>query len=535
MFSIRNFFSKQFIAPAFIFLLVFSFSFLFTYSIDFFWEDIFLFAPQESLFSTLSSMLSSLLSTHTLYTIDYGYRPLQHLSWLFFSSLFDTNIILFRLFRSLVFSSLLTLVYLFISRFTGYFFASFPVLFLLWSPELWLSLLYTEDVALYMHFFTVLAFFSFFHFFVLDEESFSSSFSKKHLFFMFLIVLFSRLSVLFKGEGRLLTLVVACYSCYVFILFFLKRATFSFFMTYFLLSSLLIITTLPVLGILRYPFTNVPFLVVPSAPSDGSSLLLFFDRLSFLGSIFGTPLLLFFSLCLFSLFVFICFFKHLDFQKKPISPLLILSLVWFLLSVFMVYSARGFSYDYSMTFQLMDFQFILIPFILLTTFTLLLLYQLLAEHFLSYNKFFASVFCLAFVIILCFQSSHFLYWSFYWGDYFGAAQSAKEQVDTQVSNALFLWKESHAFPFVAVSSQNNTYLMISNLSDPSLYASFAHNYSAVFLFSQDVPLTPPEQSIILYYYHGNIVVENPWVIRQLRHQFYHDIYYSQFLVYQYIP
>lgn len=97
----------------------------------------------------------------------------------------------------------------------------------------------------------------------------------------------------------------------------------------------------------------------------------------------------------------------------------------------------------------------------------------------------------------------------------------------------FFWED--IFLFGQRESLFSSISMISNLSDPALYHSLLHNYSTLFLFSQDVPLDPPEQDTNSYYYHGNIIVEDPWVIRQLRHLFYDDIYYSQFLVYQYVP
>lgn len=502
-----------------LFFIIFLFSFLWMFSLtgnfDFFWEDSYIIGsykivtqnPTDYTFSKIIILfLDTITAPEQFYGIAYGWKPIQeNFIYFFAAALFGNDFSQYRIARALLFAILISLSVSFLLQpCLEYLYKentksirlkkrgailTIIILFMLYVimlPEFWITTLYMQDTLLITLLFSAIALALFFLFYT--NENIQNKYWIALLFF--LILFFTELSILTKHIGRINFAII-----FLFLLFTDYKKLLK--PKYFMLILFLFCLSFPILGITRiFDGESLPTILGISGHLTSNTgqagilqtALRFFStaHLAFIPHAYFlvAAFVFFFVLQLF------CLYRKREIYAVPqfLKELVIFSGIWFVLSAFIFFIARGFVFD-PMHFLRFEFGVFLIPQTLfLVSYSLFVLYRYFPES--------KKLFCIL-ILFLLFATVHNALrlneWRGGWGAYFLGYDTVREYVDAHESNAILLLEYNWASPIIFLSS--NKAEMVGDLTNNTTIYDYAANYSAVYIV-QRFPLEFSDPAIV---------------------------------------
>ena len=381
-------------------------------------------------------------------------RPYQFLSWDLSKILFGNNVLLYRIFRSLIFAAITCLIFLIIQR-TSLAFALFGAFLYMTSTEIWLLFFYAHTRPPYALFAVMLSVLLFLKLTEKDPIRLRDT-----LPYYFLILLTSNFAVLICHDGRYLALIFFL----TILLFRIKELKYHIFPL-----CILFMMQIPVLGYVKSLFTSGDLSPINFATHGGSSSSIFESlRIALInykhgrnatGSFILTILYIAIATHLvYFVYSFVTRKKNAALKntestlKRNHKERLFLFFLWFLATFTMSAIARKFRYDGPFNIQLSDLSFFIGPFIILSCYYVFLVSARLKK---KYRTIFLSL-CLCFFSVQIVHNLERLNNARGgWGNFFIACQNAKKYVDKTSDNALVLaFSVKHHKPFLFTESNN---------------------------------------------------------------------------------
>ncbi len=502
-----------------LFLIIFLSSFLWMLSLTsnfgFLWEDSYIIGsynivtqnPTDYTISKLILLfLDTIIAPEQFYGIAYGWKPIQEKFIYFFAAvLFGNDFLQYRIARALLFAIVISLSVSFLLRpFSEYLYEentkgislkkrgailTIVILFMLYVimlPEFWVTTLYMQDTLLITLLFSAIALALFFLFY--KNENIQNRYLLALLFF--LILFFTELSILTKHIGRINFAIIS-----LFFLFTDYKKLFK--PRYLSLIIVLFCLSFPILGVVRVFEGESLFAIIGLSGhlNDNTGEAWIFETLL---RFFSTAHLAFSPHAYFLIAAFVFFLAlqlfclytkreaHVVFTS--LKELVIFSGIWFVLSAFIFFIARGFVFD-PMHFLRFEFGVFLIPQTLfLVSYCLFVLYRYFPES--------KKLFCILIIFLLLATAHNALRlneWRGGWGAYFLGYDTVREYVDTHESNAVVLLEYNWASPIIFLTS--NKAEMVADLTNDAAIYDYAANYSAVYIV-QRFPLQFSDPAIV---------------------------------------
>ncbi|MEK6921177.1 MAG: hypothetical protein AABX82_04790, partial [Nanoarchaeota archaeon] len=354
---------SRFLLYCLVFMLTSLWIFSLTYNFNFFWEDSSYspyFEVEEGRTATSITAQIAKIIVHPqsfLFAVGYGYRPLNDIYFIFFPTIFGTNIVYYKMFKIILGGILFVLCFRFFMAENHQkekqaalsehsIFCLLGISYIMVLPEFWLFSLYLIDSMLFATVMEMLALWLFFFHYLPDNNS-----SRKYMFVFAGIVFFTHVATLTRHFGRINFLLI-----FLFLLLTDRKKLLSKRML--ALISALFIISVPVVGILTTGDVLGATGLKAHTGAEGWVQL-------FLGNLyyFKTLHLSFLSHAVFLVILFFVFFAlHIYarwFRKdkeneettqtnelaNSLKQLTIFSLLWFLLTSFTLFIARGFVFD----------------------------------------------------------------------------------------------------------------------------------------------------------------------------------------------
>lgn len=445
----------------FIFVFAFCWELFLTYGINFVWEDYIYFQIKHpeyrpAITTVIKNSFKEFFNSSRLFQIGFSdslqHRPYQHLFNQLIANLFSDNVVLYRIFKSIVFAVTVTAIFLVINV-ASTSLALIGIVLYSVSGSIWLEYLCLSGTDMYSQLAELILIGIFLYLLKLENISW-----KKLCFFYGLIIVLTHFAILIKGNVR-----------YLAMLFFLTLLIFRRNKLFFHLPFLVILLTieLPILGFIKKLLWKSSF-----SPIDLSfhvrrvfiqQLLFAFQNRKFPIQVIGELLLILFSIVVIvHLISLLLFRKRLSLQKTGVSiselrERSFLFFFWFLCNLIVISLSRGFEYDGYYTFQKYECSYLVAPFIIFLCYYIKLVSSSLYEK----KRFLFITFCIVLIstqsLIKVFRLNR---WRGGWGNFFCALNNTKRYVESVSDNALvILTNYGIQFnPFVFVDSKNQILL-----------------------------------------------------------------------------
>lgn len=404
-----------------VFIISFIIHFSLTYNIDFFAEDNLFFGgdlnnPHNLTFKELrNNFLNGLLTTDQFFQVNYGIRPFHNIFTSVLSYLFGINIIIMRLTKVIMFSIIPLILFLFCIKTSKNYLTSFlvSVYFILLPENLFLNFYLIESLP-YSTLFLVLSIFIFFFYY------YEKSYSKLLMCFNgFLIILFTRISILIKHQGRIAFLLFGIFLAYLYPKKLIKTK-------YWLLILLLLIISYPILGIFNNTTsTDVSQHTGITTFNDASNAMITFVKtLPITFYPHGVFLAILFVVILFLNIVFIYLKASVVEDNHVLKESIIFSLIWFVLGAITLFIGRTLVFEPGNYMMRYYYSYLLFPQTLL-----LFAYP---HHFLSKYKFRIIHYIIIFFLILAIFHNGYRLNSARggWGDWILGWQTVRDYVES---------------------------------------------------------------------------------------------------------
>lgn len=487
-----------------LFIVAFIWQLFLTYGFDFFWEDLDIFhiyrtesaqfrnfkqqycpnTENPTKFSVILGIFKGygkeFFVTNRLFQIgfdaySFNDRPYQFLTWDLLKVTLGKKVILYRIFKVIIFAINSCLIFLIINRISRLLALLATVLFIT-SSEIWLSTLYISCLGLIPQGTTIL---SVFLFIKLLEKS---PLRHRDLWLYYLLILFiSNFGILYNADGRYLAIIF-----FLTILFFRRKEL----LFHLFPLIVLFLMQFPFLGYVKKIFSHDSFSPinfashVSSSPSTFSTIYSSISNYKFPQHAIGNQLLIILTIAvLIHLFSILLRYLYSLFRRDTakinasevinnfVKERLILFILWFICAFALVAKARNFRYGYpyyehQYNLQLFDLAYFIAAFIIFFSYYVAFIKTKFSKKF--YNYIFISI-CISLVIVQIY--SNFIRLGKFreeWSDYFYVWTNTKEYVDGNSDNALVLaFTQMHYKPFVFNS--NNKLL---NTKDPCEQSEF---------------------------------------------------------------
>lgn len=511
---------RTFLLFCFVFLFSFFWMLSLTYNFNFFWEDStylrqyaqYTQNPQEYTPPKIITLfLKIFITPEQFYRVEYHERPLEHkFLHQFVVALFGVQILFYRIGIALVFGCFIIICFAFFYKLEEEnisdqtqnesfilkilkpkFLIPFSIiLYITILPTTWLMTLYAADDLLLSLLFTTIALFLFYFFY--NNDIIQNNFLLSILFF--LIIFFTDLSILTNHVGRINVIIF-----FLFLLFTERKKLATF--RYLSLLFVLFFLSVPILGFFRLfageNLLNILGIGAHLRADQGMDIFQLF--VTFIKTFYLTFLPhAFFLLCLFLIFFSLhIYFFLIKREKKEdtritqqLHSFVLFSFLWFILSAFSFYMARGFVFE-PMFFLRFGFTLFIIP----QTFFLVGYVLFVYKKYVPEKKIFQYIIYVAFLLALMQNLQSLNEWRGGWGAYFLGYDTARQYVDDHSQNAVLLLPFDHASPTYFVPPSTNQHNMVSDLTNTSLLQSYQQNYSVVYIVNR-YPLVFDDPSII---------------------------------------
>ena len=442
-----------------------SFFFIFlSEGFDFFWEDDqFLVNPEvSSVLIIKQSFLAVFDISTSLQRVHFWDRPLQQAYWTSLSTIFRKDVVFVRILRALFPALMAVLLFLALKKRLMLKECILAIIYLITFTELFISVLYAQDVMLYMNSMMVATLLTFFFMYLNQKSSWKETSS------VIAIVFLARIASAFKHEGKLVLPIIFLFAILCRRDLFRKQS-------FWWLMIGLAVATFPLLCVLgEGECFNLEF---------GEELPLFEFILTFFRSlrtyvfVIGLPTLTFFVLIA-GLF---CYF-HLMKRKtpKPETDFVIFCIAWLVAEFCFVYSARGadpMKYI-GQTWQRIDFAPILFPLTLLIFSCLAAIKKSIFSS--EKQKQFALLLLNTLIILaVILHAANLNSWRGGWGDYFLGWQTVGDFVDLNANNSVLVEPYNHGYPFYFRT--NNSQIMLTDIANYSLLFNLSKQFTQVYV------------------------------------------------------
>lgn len=488
------------VSPKYIALLFFIFSFVwmfsFTYNFPFFWEDSFYIDtdaliqqnPETYSFQNMAFLFFDILfDPQQFYTLCYNAQPCRPLLYSFFypaeAASYGLDVLFYRIERALIFALSVFFIYFFVHILRNgnkqFILPLLGMASLIIIPEFWVMILYSTDPLPHVLLLTILIFLLFYFFY--NNDALQNKLILALCFFF--IILFTRISISLSHIGRI-----------NFIIFFL----FLFFTNRKKIVTLRHASLLLVLFVLSIPFFSFfPFMTTEGTTETTnntfhSPIPVFQEELTLIPyHLFSFLILLplsFFNHAFFLfllLIIFFCLHVYCLIKKRTpdnntttasLASLTLFSLFWFLLSALLIFLARGFTHP-PLFFLRYQFSLFIIP---QTLFVLSYSYLIYKKYF-SIRKILYYLLILFLILGICSNLFLFNHWRGGWGAYLLGYDTVRHYVDDHAEHALLVLPFDHASPLYFIPPSTNHYVMVSDITNTSLLATYQQNYSAIYI------------------------------------------------------
>jgi hypothetical protein len=451
-----------------IFVIAFCWGLFFTHGFSFFWEDFDYYHLDKEVYpasqrisptawqeiSRISSgYCKEFFKVERLFRIGFGAdghdRPNQPLLWSSLTLIFKDNVLLYRIFKAIIFALNASIIFLIINR-VSLILGLFAFFIYLSSAEIWVSLVYSQDAGLYAQCGVILSIFIFLKLIGKKQLRYTDT-----LFYYIPILILSNFSVLLKGDGRYLAAV------FFLTLLFFDRKNLPFHLP---MLFLLALFELPVLGFLKKAFVDRNFSPIDIASHNpvpiSESLKLIFKNKIYPINALGKFIILLFAVSVLAR-ILIAFSRKLGSRdyltssetKQGNLMRLYLCGLWFMATFLMSALSRNFAYDGLRSFQINDLGYIIAPGIIFLSYFIYLTFINLRQPYSAIYLFIATILLtsqLLFVNLLRLSS-----YRGGWGNYFCAWHNAEKYIDETTDNALVIaLPEMHYIPFAFRRSNN---------------------------------------------------------------------------------
>lgn len=481
--------SKSSIVYLLVFLLASLWVYSLTYNFNFFWEDSSYALGPGSRGGFPSNLILQIIKTvlnpySVLFSVGYGFRPLNDLYFAFFPVVFGSAIVYYRLFKVILAGLLFTLCFKFFmgnnkearSVFSEHTILCFlGISYLMVLPEFWLFSMYLIDSMLFATVVEMLALWLFFFHYLPDNAS-----SKKYALVFFFIVFFTHIATLTRHFGRINFILI-------FLFLLLSNWRKIFYKRMLALIFALFMISIPVIGILTTgDVLGVTGLKSHTGAQGWSQL--FLTNLEY----FKTIHLAFLPHALFLVILFVVFFalhtyaRWIRKQKEgeettqnnetanSLRQLAIFSFLWFLLTSLTLFIARGFVFDRT---SFLRFQFMV--FIIPQTLFLISYGYYVYQQYFSKQKVIKYLFFILIILAILHNVQRLNEWRGGWGAYFLGYDTVRQYVDEHAEHAVLIFPFDHAAPTFFLSS--NTALMEQDQTNTTLLLMYKQNYTQVFI------------------------------------------------------
>lgn len=493
---------RTFLLFCFVFLFSFFWMLSLTYNFNFFWEDstyIRQYAssvqnPQEyTPVKIMSLFLNIFITPEQFYRIEYHERPLEHkFLHQFVVALLGVHVLFYRIGIAFVFSCFITFCFAFLYKILkpDLFIPFCSVFYISILPTTWLMTLYAADDLLLSLLFTTIALFLFYSYY--NNDTIQNRFHLSILFF--LIIFFTDLSILTNHVGRINVIIF-----FLFLLFTERKKLTTF--RYLSLLFVLFFLSFPILGFFRL-FAGENLLTILGIGAylgadqgmDIFQLFVTFIKTFYLTFLPHAFFLLCLSLIFLSLHIYVLLIKREKKEDTRITQQLhsffLFSFIWFILSAFSFYMARGFVFE-PMFFLRFGFTLFIIP----QTFFLVSYVLFVYKKYVPEKKIFQYIIYMAFLLAIMQNLQSLNEWRGGWGAYFLGYDTVRQYVDDHSQNAILLLPFDHASPTYFAPPSTNQHTMVSDLTNTSLLQPYQQNYSAVYIANR-YPLVFDDPSIV---------------------------------------
>lgn len=455
-------------APVCVFILTWLFFVILTAGFPFFWENAVFFAYDVP----ASNFFKVFLGTNTLLKISYMERPIEPILWTLLPKVLGFDALKHHLFKALLPAFFAALLFVIVRQYSKKL-AFFAPLYFMTFTELYISTLYLQDSMLYMHLFTITALLLFFWRY---KES-KTSFAEWSL--ALLIVIFSRISVLVKHEGRIVLPIVLLFAVLCRRELFKKSS-------FIVLILALAVSTFPMLC-----FTQEKCIDEAAASDLGKTSVWqtasnFTWRFPVVVSIIGLATTI---LAVLNLILGVVVYKKKLSYNRQLLEIMVFSAIWLFGELLLVYAAKGFVFSLyeGNTFQRLDFAIVPFPLTLLLFTSTIFTYQALrnvlgAVPWAKIYSLFAVTFISVAILLHAVQLDD---WREVWGpNFFIGWDVVREHVDSTSKNSLVVYNEPNFnVPSLFVNSTNSA--VVRYIFDAKYLVSVVGNYSKVFAADRD--------------------------------------------------